>query len=241
MVVSDQESGVYPKTAQQQHQHDQETQKHSKILKHVRIIENPREAEAELMQQIYAVRYRIFCEKKEWVERNHKKLEKDEFDTDNAIYVIYINPEGEVLGGYRLLPTTGPYMLKDVFPHLLGEHEAPEHPDIYEISRFGIDLDPKAEKCPHHNISTITTSLLLTLFKYAKAKQIQSIVGVTDIVMERLMRRAGLAINRFSEPYPMGNCHAVAGYSTPADIDTNIIKLEQCYSKAMAMTEKLLR
>jgi len=46
--------------------------------------------------------------------------------------------ENAVVGCWRLLPTTGPYMLKDIFSHLLWGKPAPEQPDVWEISRFAI-------------------------------------------------------------------------------------------------------
>ena len=49
------------------------------------------------------------------------------------------NNPAEIIGGWRLRPTTLPYMMKDVFPQLLGGTPAPVRPDIWEISRFAVD------------------------------------------------------------------------------------------------------
>ncbi len=43
-----------------------------------------------------------------------------------------------MLGSWRLLPTTGPYMLRDVFPQLLHGVAAPAAADTWEISRFAV-------------------------------------------------------------------------------------------------------
>jgi N-acyl-L-homoserine lactone synthetase len=66
--------------------------------------------------------------------------EKDQFDTDDAIYLVDEGgPEtahlGAHLGSVRLLPTTGPYLLGDVFPALVAGG-APRADDVWEITRL---------------------------------------------------------------------------------------------------------
>jgi hypothetical protein len=50
--------------------------------------------------------------------------ERDVFDDANPLYLVSVDPDTEEYwGSLRLLPTTGPNMLRDVFPHLLdGEY-----------------------------------------------------------------------------------------------------------------------
>ena len=63
--------------------------------------------------------------------------ERDRFDELNPLYVISVDPDsGEYWGSLRLLPTTGPNMLRDVFPQLLGEDEQVAHATIWESSRI---------------------------------------------------------------------------------------------------------
>ena len=46
--------------------------------------------------------------------------ETDEFDALDPLYVIAEDATGGHAGSLRFLPTTGPTMLRDVFPHLTG-------------------------------------------------------------------------------------------------------------------------
>ena len=62
--------------------------------------------------------------------------ERDVFDTANPLYLVSVDPDTEEYwGSLRLLPTTGPNMLRDVFPQLL-DGEYIESATIWESSRI---------------------------------------------------------------------------------------------------------
>lgn len=62
--------------------------------------------------------------------------EKDDYDTDSTIYLISADPKTrEHTSSMRLRPTTGPYMLRDVFPDLC-EGEIPAGEDVWEVTRL---------------------------------------------------------------------------------------------------------
>ncbi len=51
-----------------------------------------------------------------WQVKSLRSWEIDEFDALNPLYLISIGPNDGINGSLRLLPTTGPNMLADVFP-----------------------------------------------------------------------------------------------------------------------------
>lgn len=62
--------------------------------------------------------------------------EIDQYDGDDTLYLIVHQAEtGRHLGSVRLLPSTSPHMLADVFPHLCAEG-VPVGPDVWEITRL---------------------------------------------------------------------------------------------------------
>jgi acyl-homoserine lactone synthase len=75
------------------------------------------------------------------VERNWKDLarpdglERDQFDNQDAIYIL-VTDNGQVIGGSRLLSTTGPHLLSEVFPYLASVRGLPRADDIYEWTRM---------------------------------------------------------------------------------------------------------
>jgi acyl homoserine lactone synthase len=89
--------------------------------------------------------------------------ETNRFDNEDPLYLLSVSEEtGALRGAVRLLPTTGPYMLRDVFS-VLVPGGAPESPLIWESSRFAIN--PRAfsvaERAEANHIVHRTTLELL--------------------------------------------------------------------------------
>ncbi|MDZ7811093.1 MAG: acyl-homoserine-lactone synthase [Arhodomonas sp.] len=68
---------------------------------------------------IYRFRHRVFHQRLGWEVSSARGREMDEYDDLDPVYIAYRRSAEEVIGTFRLLPTTGPYMLRDVFPQLL--------------------------------------------------------------------------------------------------------------------------
>lgn len=62
--------------------------------------------------------------------------EKDQFDTEDATYIVCANPtHGDHQASLRLIPSLKPHMLRDIFP-MLCEDGVPAGPDIWEMTRI---------------------------------------------------------------------------------------------------------
>src|SRR3954470_24920380 len=126
---------------------------------------------------MFKLRHEVFKERLAWEVGCHDGHERDMFDELDPVYIV-CEQAAEVLGSWRLLPTTKPYMLKDVFPELLHGQPAPEAPDVWEISRFAVS------KRVHGNesmgsIKKVTNLLLEQLFAFAARRDINRIVAVS--------------------------------------------------------------
>jgi acyl-homoserine lactone synthase len=89
------------------------------------------------LSQMYCDRKRIFCDALRWnVPVAAGIFEIDQFDTDDAVYLLDIGPQdGKHLGSTRLLPSSGPHILGSLFP-VLCDGAVPRGPDVWEITRF---------------------------------------------------------------------------------------------------------
>ncbi len=119
--------------------------------------------------------------------------------------------EGNLVGGVRLLPTTGPTMLADTFPSLLGGQVAPCDRKILESSRFCVDTQLTSELA-ENGLNRATFVLLAAMIEAAQAADAESIVTVTDTRMERILRRAGWPLERIAPPQRLGQTMGLAGY-----------------------------
>jgi acyl homoserine lactone synthase len=84
----------------------------------------------------HRLRRKIFVERLGWDLRCAGDLEYDSFDTPAAHYVVAIDDDDQVCAVSRLLPTTAPYMIQQLWPDW-PEAGCPRSDAIWEASRFG--------------------------------------------------------------------------------------------------------
>ncbi|MCB2102033.1 MAG: hypothetical protein KDE22_14245 [Rhodobacterales bacterium] len=95
----------------------------------------------------HRLRYRLFIERHAWDIPSYHGMEYDQYDTPAATYLIYRDRQGEARGVTRLIPTTRPYMIQELWPDMVQDGPLPVSERIWEGSRFGIDNDlPTAER-----------------------------------------------------------------------------------------------
>lgn len=88
-----------------------------------------------VLDNMHRDRKRVFVDLLKWdVPVIDGQFEVDQFDTDEAVYLIAAEDDGRHRGSVRLLPTTGPHLLGAIFPQLC-EKGVPTGPDIWELSR----------------------------------------------------------------------------------------------------------
>lgn len=107
--------------------------------------------------------------------------ETDEFDALDPLYVIAEDAAGHHAGSMRFLPTTGPTMLRDVFPHLTGGRPIRDRL-IWECTRFC--LSSKAD-------GNLARRLLLAASELGLGMGLSHAIGVFDRQMVRVYRRLG--------------------------------------------------
>ena len=145
-----------------------------------------------------AYRYDVFVRRLGWAlahDAGGEASEWDQFDCDATVHVVALGTGRLVCGCARLLPTTGPYLLRDVFPQLLGQHPPPVSPMVWELSRFAASV-PR----PQMGRACARDAPGMALFPYALAVAASlgatSIVGVVTLSIERLYRRASIDLQR---------------------------------------------
>lgn len=188
------------------------------------IIEMPDRAPqaARRIDGIFRLRHEVFAERLAWDVACDAGRERDIFDDQDPVYIV-CEQDGEVLGSWRLLPTTGPNMLRDVFPQLLHGAPMPCAPDIWEISRFAVSKRI-AGTGSLGAVRDVTRLLLDQLFAFAARRKISRIVAVSDIRFERILQRAGLLTHRFGPPLRIGSTMAVSGYADVSDLNIRRLK-----------------
>ncbi|NWA29714.1 N-acylhomoserine lactone synthase [Pseudomonas gingeri] len=144
-------------------------------------------------------RYKIFLEKLGWPLPSKNGEEVDEFDRTDTVYVIAKDQCGEICGCARLLPTTRPYLLREIFPELMGDIPLPNSADTWELSRFS--ATPLNE--PSSNTAQAwknTCTLVAETVSAAIQLGASRLIAFSAVGNERLLRRMGVSVHRVSAP-----------------------------------------
>ena len=115
--------------------------------------------------------------------------EKDQFDNDDAVYIVAADPKtGQHWGSLRLMPSTRPHMLNEVFS-VLCEDGVPIGPDIWEMTR--ICLSPSISREQGREALGMTW---LGAVEFAMENNIRIITGLTHSVFISNILAAGIDI-----------------------------------------------
>jgi N-acyl-L-homoserine lactone synthetase len=158
-----------------------------------------RELTNEIVNSMHDFRYAIFVRRLGWSLPLQAGIERDQYDSDHAVYFVVRDGANNVTACARLLPTTAPYMLADVFPHLLGDHPAPRTAAVWELSRFATSTR-KSGEARVLSLSQPTQDLLEAILEFGRQHAIQQLALVTSVSIERLLLRAGFNVHRAAAP-----------------------------------------
>ena len=163
--------------------------------------------------EMHTLRAKVYQGRLGWEVPVMSGMEIDGYDALDPHYMMMREPgagakAGILRGCWRLLPTEGPYMLKDSFPQLLHGQSAPCDEHIWELSRFAIETGGS----DHFGFSAITMESFAAILRYGHERAIERYVTVTTTAMERLLRRGGIVTERLGPPVVIGVETAVALY-----------------------------
>ena len=115
------------------------------------ILRDNRHLYSEILEDYFRLRHQIYVVERKWtvLERPDKR-EMDQFDTDETVYLLGLEGRS-IVAGMRLVPTTAPTLLSELFPKLSLDGPI-RRADVYELSRIfvvpkrrGEHAGPRAE------------------------------------------------------------------------------------------------
>ncbi len=107
--------------------------------------------------------------------------ERDCYDDQAPLYVLWQKPDGGHGGSMRFLPTTGPTMVNDHFKALTSGVEI-RSPHIWECTRFCLSSGAGAN---------VSAALMLGGVEVGLGFHLSDAIGVFDPRMERVYRKLG--------------------------------------------------
>jgi acyl-homoserine lactone synthase len=183
------------------------------------------------IEDMFRIRHEIYVDRRGWAAlAKPDGRDIDQFDTDQTVYLLGVDDDGQVTAGLRLNPTTGPHLIRDVFPHAVTKREIPVGENIMEFTRWFVVKDRVG---PADN-RRVAGELLVAMFEYGIAKGLSHFTLLCDSFFLRTMRELHWDVATMGEPTPYdeGMCIAVI---FPASVG-NLVATRQ----ARGITEPVL-
>ena len=177
----------------------------------------------DLLVKFMRARKKVFIDKLQWDLPQTEGMEFDQYDTPQCRWVI-IHEHGEILGGFRLLPTTAQcgiysYMLRDGqlgvledFPTDVLFFEAPVEKHMWEASRLFISNSVQSNRRSYVQY-LIMRQMLITSANI----QARHVIGIVPAIWSRWLRRLGLYAVPVGRRFKVGSLSSQAALFSVAD------------------------
>lgn len=128
------------------------------------------------LREMFEARKRVFVDLLKWdVPVLEGRFEVDQFDDEDAVYLIVPGEDGRHAGSGRLLKTIRPLILDTLFPELCAV-PVPRGPGTLEITRFCLDRRQSADD----RLET-RNRLVSGLVRYALENGVETYTGVAEM------------------------------------------------------------
>ncbi|MDD7970357.1 acyl-homoserine-lactone synthase [Roseinatronobacter alkalisoli] len=144
-----------------------------------------------VLEDMFRLRARVFADRLGWDVQIRDGMEMDAFDALDPAYLVGLDEEDRVVSCVRLLQTTGPHMLSDIFSDILQGEPPMRAPTLWESTRFCVDTDRlSTQDRGHGSVARATSELMCGTLEFAQRSGISDIITVIDPVMNRVLKRS---------------------------------------------------
>ncbi len=202
----------------------------------IKIVQAGHAGDSKYLVDMHRFRTRIFSERMGWdVHVDQNGLETDQFDCPEAVYFLSLNDQDQVIGTWRLVPTTLPIMINEVWPQFLDTIKIPVSPHIWEASRFAVSSPNGNTKEGLTEVNKATQELFIALTEACILSGIQEIYTLYDRRIARLIRRLGCTPFKTSEELPVDQEMSCVGAFKTDDHMLNALR-SRCRDDIPALT-----
>jgi N-acyl-L-homoserine lactone synthetase len=177
-----------------------------------------RDIHKENINAMFADRKLVFVDLLKWdLPVTDGLYEIDQFDNDDAVYLVAVDGSGTHLGSMRLLRTDRPHILSSLFPYL-SEQGIPSGEDTLEITR--LCLSPRL---PARERRYVRDLLISTMTDYAILRGIGTLTGVATSNWLAKIQMMGWLCETLAAPQTVAGVPTAAfritiDGNTPADL-----------------------
>lgn len=185
------------------------------------------------IRAMFEARKRVFVDLLKWdLDVIDERYELDQFDDEHAYYLVLTGPDGRHRASARLLETTRPHILGEIFPFLC-DGRLPAGTKVREITRFCLDprLDAKGRL-------EARNELISALVDHALRAGIKTYTGVAELKWFSQILAFGWRCRPLGLPRPLGST-AIAALAIEIDEMTPaLLEAKGIYRPAFAASER---
>lgn len=176
----------------------------------------------DLIRQMHRTRKIVFHDRLRWKVPIDGDFEIDQYDLSGSVYVIWCDENAlTFLGCMRLLPTTGPTLLEQVFRATYPSDVNLSAPSIWESTRTCINDKALAAHHPGLSPAIGFGLIMLAVCEWCIAHHIDTIVTNYEPRLSRIYRRAGVEIEEIGRADGYGRFPVCCGI---VDISAELLR-----------------
>lgn len=150
----------------------------------------------ELLDQSFRLRKKVFADQLGWNVSVTGPYERDRYDDFHPAYLLWCDEDRmQLYGSLRLMPTTGPTLLYDVFRDTFPGACDLVAPRIWEGSRMCLNGEAIARDFPDIRPERAFCQLLLAVCEVALENGIHTMILNYEPHLKRIYQRAGAAFD----------------------------------------------
>lgn len=165
-----------------------------------------------ILDQMFRLRANVFFDELGWDVKVENGQERDLYDNLSPVYLVWRGEKTKaLLGSLRLLPTTGPTLLNDIFHATLPADYDLSAPGIWEGTRLCVDQRALGKEHPEMEPKFAFCKMLLALCELGVDKGIQTLISNYEPPTKRLYQMAGAPLEFLGKADGYGKRPVCAG------------------------------
>lgn len=170
---------------------------------HVVTLEN-RHLYVNRLDEMFRLRYDVFIEERGWNLDCEAPYERDQFDNDDAIYFLYFENDREIAATFRILPTTRPHLMSEVFSYLCPEG-VPVGERIFEATRAAVRKNYRKD-------GIAWQSMMAGIYEYCLLSNIDELTAIFDLPVFLARLKSGVDFRALGPPTEVDGDMCIACY-----------------------------
>jgi acyl homoserine lactone synthase len=143
------------------------------------------------LDEMFRLRKRVFLDQLGWEVDVKDGMETDRYDGLDPVYILSLDERTrEVRGSVRLMPTTGPHLMKDVFGAWFEDPIIFESASIWEATRFCVDPAWLRGHYTPRGLNLVTSELIVALSEVASDIGLTQLTALCHHGMVKALKRA---------------------------------------------------